>query len=81
MKTIKLLLVVAVLLSSCSASNDNECNCNKLTYNIEQNVVMGSNGLPILVTEHVLLSTEPVGCQDETTVQLEGNKYYKIECE
>ena len=81
MKTIKLLLL-AILFTSCSADSiDDSCNCNKLSYDIEQYPITLPNGVVVMTTETVLLSSEPVVCQPEGRFQInDGNRYYIIEC-
>ena len=80
MKTLKILLI-ALMIVSCSAEETDDCNCIKEVYDIEQNVVW-SNGLPTMQIEHVFLYDEPVGCIDEVSNQeMTGNQYFNIVCE
>ena len=82
MKTLKLLLL-ALLMASCSADSiDEDCNCKKITYTWEVEVVTGPNGLPTLVSRKVYLYEEVVNCQDEQTQVSNGdNVYFDIVCE
>ena len=80
----KLILLTALIIMSCSTDSEEsgECNCDKLTYEVEQSVVINPiNGLPQLTFTEVLLNIEPVVCQDEKEVQLPDNIFYVIECE
>lgn len=83
MKTIKILIIaLTVALSSCSKDNiDDDCNCNKYTYETQSSVVIGTNGLPQTVYNTVLISNEVVVCQEEGRTDLPNNMYYVIDCE
>lgn len=80
---IYLTIFIAVLsFIGCGSDDDNEnCTCNKENWDIEQSVETGSNGLPHLVFEHVLLNEETVVCQDEGEFTTTDNLYYKIICD
>lgn len=82
MKTIKL-LIIALLLVSCSKDSVDEegCECLKETYTYEQGATIGSNGLPVSTFNRVTLSIEEVVCQDEQEqTSLGNNNYFVIEC-
>lgn len=81
MRTIKLLLLT-LLLASCSREELNEnCECNKITYEYVQGTTIGANGLPVTTFEKVILSEVEVQCQDEQTEVDNGDStYFDIEC-
>jgi len=74
MKT-KILLLFAILLSSCSKEND--CNCDKVYYTHKVRL----DGVRATWYYEKTYSEKAI-CQDATGkyVQIEANKYYKIEC-
>ena len=84
MKTIKI-LIIALLISSCSADSTDEdnCGCVNITYEYEQYVVFDPvTGLPSMAFDKVILSTEQVNCQDEQEQASAGNQvYFDIVCE
>ena len=84
MKTFKILLIaLAISLTSCSkdSTDDQECNCNKTTYDVESYIVIGTNGLPQTLFRTIVISNEPVVCQEEGRFDLQGNMYYVIDCD
>lgn len=81
----KLFLLLAItLFFNCSTDSNNEddCNCTKETYRYDQYVVTGSNGLPRLTFDKVVLSLENISCNDEADQVSNGDDtYYDIVCE
>ena len=81
MKTIKLLLLTLLFVSCSADSVEEDCNCTKETYTIEQGVGVGQNGLPILTFDKVILSSETVECQlEQEASELGNNTFFDIKC-
>jgi len=84
-KSKNLLLSLAVLFTvtfntSCS-TDDDVCNCVKTSYEFDQYVITGPNGLPVMTFDKIILSDESVPCQDEQEQTSTGNNvYYDINC-
>lgn len=78
MKT-KLLILLSILFFSCSKDEvQTNCNCQKVYYDYKVRL----NGVQA-IWYYEKTYTEPTNCQDETGkyVQIESNKFFKIECE
>jgi len=84
-KSKNLLLSFAVLfavtfITSCSTDDDG-CNCVKTSYEFDQYATTGTNGLPVMTFDKIILSEENVPCQDEQGQTSAGNNvYYDINC-
>lgn len=77
----KLILLTAIIFIGCSSEDEDNCGCQKLTYELTQGVFTPPNGLPITTVERELISTEDVVCQDEQTeVTQSENIVFDIEC-
>ena len=82
-----LLLLFIALIFSCSPETSseeilNDCRCTKTTYEIIQETVTGTNGLPQLIFYENVLFSEVVNCQDEQSEVNNGDgTFFNIECE
>lgn len=80
---IGIIIVTALFaLTSCSKDDiEQECDCTKKTYEIESYTYF-ENGLVHLGTRYNLLTTEPVGCLEETDGKenIGNGLYIEINC-
>ena len=79
MKPIKILILL-LLITSCSSDNEDTCECTKTTYEIVQDVTIGSDGLPHLYFYNNILNETIVNCQNEVEQIPEGDLYFDITC-
>ena len=75
----KKLLVLLIALTIMSCSKDEQCDCEKSSYTIEQYTYF-QNGLPRMGVRTLTDGIVTVDCQDEGRTDTGSNKYYVISC-
>jgi len=77
----KKLIILSALLLSCTAEDQDDCECIKETYKWNQQAITMPNGLPRMQATKEILSTQRVPCQEEQEQTPEGNGvYFDIDC-
>ena len=79
---IMFILLFSAFVLSCSAESvDEDCECVKETYEIEQFVCYGQSGLPQLCFDRVVIDSESVNCHDEyDNVENANGTFTRVVC-
>ena len=77
------ILFIAILFISCEKEPtvDEDCHCYKFTYHIDEEILTDENGNTATYIWNTLMGRVKVGCEvDKTTVHIDNENYYVIEC-
>ena len=76
----KKLLVLLIALTIMSCSKDEQCDCEKSSYTVEQYTYFDANWLPRMAFRTLTDGIVTIDCQDEGRTDTGSNSYYVISC-